>query len=142
MSFGKGGFAVEPEGACCFIHRRMTVWDEDRLELALRASKEGIWDWSLERETMVYSAWVLRFLDYRRKDMPHLFKDREKIMDEASAAAVEEALQEVRDEESDLFAVEPRAHPHGAVEVASPPRDTCARSVSYTHLTLPTTPYV
>jgi sigma-B regulation protein RsbU (phosphoserine phosphatase) len=86
----------------------MTVWKEDRLELALRASKEGIWDWSLERGTMVYSAWALRFLDYRRKDMPHLIEDRETIMDKASAAAVDEALQEVMDDESDLFSAEPR----------------------------------
>ncbi|MDB4800601.1 PAS domain-containing protein, partial [bacterium] len=85
-----------------------TVWKEDRLELALRASKEGIWDWSLERGTMVYSAWVLRFLDYRRADIPHLFEEREKIMDEASAAEVEAALQDVMDEETDLFAAEPR----------------------------------
>ncbi len=86
----------------------MTVWEEDRLELALRASKEGVWDWSLERGTMVYSAWVLRFLDYRRSEMPHLFEDRDEIMDEVSAAEVAEALDELISEESDLFAAEPR----------------------------------
>jgi len=84
------------------------VWKEDRLELALRASKEGIWDWSLERGTMVYTAWVMRFLDYRRGDMPHLFNDRDEIMDEPSALAVQESLQDVIDEESDLFSAEPR----------------------------------
>lgn len=78
------------------------------MELALRASKEGIWDWSLERDEMVYSAWVLRFLGYRRDEMPHLIKDRDKIMDETSAQQVAEALEDIIEEESDLFAVEPQ----------------------------------
>lgn len=87
---------------------RMAIWNDDRLELALRASKEGIWDWSLERDTMVYSAWILRFLGYRRNEMPHLIHDRDKIMDPESAQETSEALQDILDEESDLFAVEPR----------------------------------
>lgn len=86
----------------------MASWNDDRLELALRASKEGIWDWSLERDEMVYSAWVLRFLRYRRNEMPHLIKDREEIMDAESAEQVGKNLQDILEEESDLFSAEPR----------------------------------
>lgn len=86
---------------------RMASWNDDRLELALRASKEGIWDWSLERDEMVYSAWVLRFLGYRRGEMPHLIRDREEIMDAESAEQVGKALQDILEEESDLFSAEP-----------------------------------
>lgn len=87
---------------------KMATWNDDRLELALRASKEGIWDWSLERETMVYSAWVLRFLGYCRNEMPHLIHDCDEIMAPDSARETHEALQDIVDEESDLFAIEPK----------------------------------
>ena len=31
----------------------MASWNDDRLELALRASREGIWDWDLENRSIV-----------------------------------------------------------------------------------------
>lgn len=99
---------IEKRGRIVFIEGRMPTWNEDRLELALRASKEGIWDWSLERDEIVYSAWVLRFLGYRRDEMPHLIKDRDDIMEKESAREIQEALQDIIEEESDLFAVEPK----------------------------------
>jgi sigma-B regulation protein RsbU (phosphoserine phosphatase) len=48
---------------------------DDRLELALRASNEGIWDWNVVTGDMHYSGRILRFLGCRRNEMPHLFKD-------------------------------------------------------------------
>ncbi len=86
----------------------MSTWNEDRLELAFRASKEGIWDWNLEKGTMFYSGRTLRFLGYRRDEAPHLFHHCETLMDEASAEAMKKALADVHAEETDLFAVEPR----------------------------------
>ncbi|MGJ8697500.1 MAG: PAS domain-containing protein [Verrucomicrobiaceae bacterium] len=86
----------------------MATWTEDRLELALRASKEGIWDWNLVTDKIVYSAWILRFLGYRRNEMPHFFHDQEKLMDEASAEGFNESLREVQAEETDLFSAEPQ----------------------------------
>ncbi len=84
------------------------MWNEDRLELAFRASKEGIWDWNLEKGTIFYSGRTLRFLGYRRADAPHLFLETEKLMDEESQTAFREAYQQLEAEETDLFAVEPR----------------------------------
>jgi len=86
----------------------MATRREDRLQMALRASKEGIWDWDLVAKTIYYSQRVYRFLGYRKEEMPHLFEDREGHMDEESVAAVDEALRRVIQEGEDLFAVEPR----------------------------------
>ncbi len=76
--------------------------------MALQASKEGIWDWDLVQKTIYYSPRVYRFLGYRKSEIPHLFEDRKFQMDEASAAAVDEALRRVIQEGEDLFAVEPK----------------------------------
>jgi len=86
----------------------MSGWNEDRLELAFRASKEGIWDWNLEKDTMFYSGRTLRFMGYRRNEAPHFFKEAEQLMDELSVKAVKEALALIEAEETDLLAVEPR----------------------------------
>ncbi len=79
---------------------------EDRLQLALQASKEGIWDWNLVTKSIYYSPRISRFLGYRKDEMPHLFEDREEHMDEESVVLVDEALRRVIQEGEDLFAVE------------------------------------
>lgn len=86
----------------------MGTWKDDRLQLALQASKEGIWDWDLVKKTIYYSPRVYRFLGYRKEEMPNLFEERGEHMDEASVEAVDEALRRVIQEGEDLFAVEPR----------------------------------
>ncbi|MFT6861525.1 MAG: sigma-B regulation protein RsbU (phosphoserine phosphatase) [Akkermansiaceae bacterium] len=86
----------------------MGSWKEDRLQLVLRASREGIWDWDLVEGSIYYSRRVYRFMGYRKEDMPNLFEERREHMDEASVAAVDEALRRVVQEGEDLFAVEPR----------------------------------
>ena len=73
----------------------MASWNDNRLEVALRASREGIWDWDLENHDIYYSGRVLRFLGYRRKDAPNLFEKRKELMDEASVAEMDEALRRV-----------------------------------------------
>lgn len=45
----------------------------ERLELALRASNEGIWDWWTDRREIYYSRRILEFLECGRKNAPHLF---------------------------------------------------------------------
>lgn len=45
----------------------------ERLELALRASNEGIWDWWTDRKEIYYSRRILEFLECGRKNAPHLF---------------------------------------------------------------------
>lgn len=86
----------------------MASWKEDRLQLVLQASREGIWDWDLVKGTIYFSPRVCRFMGYRKDEMPNFFQDRSEHMDEASVAAVNEALRRVLQEGEDLFAVEPR----------------------------------
>lgn len=88
--------------------RKMEGRDDDRLQLVLRASKEGIWDWDLIRKTIYYSPRVYRFMGYRKGEMPNMFEKREEFMDAESVAAVNEALRRVEQEGEDLFAAEPR----------------------------------
>ena len=45
----------------------------ERLELALRASNEGIWDWETDRNEIFYSRRVLEFLECGRDHAPNLF---------------------------------------------------------------------
>lgn len=86
----------------------MTSGKNDRLQLALRASKEGIWDWDLKAGTIDYSIRALRFLGCRKDDAPNIFIKGSGLLDEESMKAVEEALRRVNDEGEDLFAVEPK----------------------------------
>ncbi len=85
----------------------MGSWRDDRLQLALRASKEGIWDWNLADGTIYFSRRIYRFLAYRKEEMPNFFAQRREYMDEESVLAVDEALQRVIQEGEELFAVEP-----------------------------------
>ena len=81
---------------------------DDRLELALRASNEGIWDWNIGSDEIHYSGRILRFLGRRRDEMPHLFRDTDLIHQDDRDEFVrrlEEVLQPGAD---DLFAIEPR----------------------------------
>jgi len=84
----------------------MATRREDRLQMALQASKEGIWDWDLVEKSIYYSPRVYRFLGYRKGEMRNLFEDRKSHMDEESVRAVDEALRRVIQEGEDLFAVE------------------------------------
>jgi len=45
----------------------------ERLELALKASNEGIWDWWMERMDIYYSRRILEFLECGKHNAPHLF---------------------------------------------------------------------
>ncbi len=45
----------------------------ERLELALRASNEGIWDWQTEQKEIYYSRRILEFLECGRDRAPNLF---------------------------------------------------------------------
>lgn len=45
----------------------------DRLELALKASNEGIWDWWVDQAEIYYSRRILEFLECGKEHAPHLF---------------------------------------------------------------------
>ena len=67
----------------------------DRLELALRASNEGIWDWWVDREEIFYSRRILEFLECSEAAAPNFFRpphdpvhpeDRERFVAKLSGA--------------------------------------------------------
>ena len=45
----------------------------ERLELALRASNEGIWDWQTDQTRIYYSRRILEFLECGRERAPNIF---------------------------------------------------------------------
>lgn len=47
--------------------------DEGRLELALRASNEGIWDWWTHRQDIYYSRRILECLECGKQNAPNFF---------------------------------------------------------------------
>jgi len=49
--------------------------EKDRLDLALKASNEGVWDWDIAAGKIFYSNRVLGFLGYGQIDAPNIFAD-------------------------------------------------------------------
>lgn len=47
--------------------------ESDRLELALRASNEGIWDWMTDEKKIFYSRRILEFLECTASSAPNIF---------------------------------------------------------------------
>ena len=81
---------------------------DDRLELALRASNEGIWDWDLGRDEIHYSGRILRFLGFRRNEMPHIFRDLDRVHENDRELFEEKLAEVMKPYGEDLLAVEPR----------------------------------
>lgn len=70
----------------------------ERLELALRASNEGIWDWWTHQSEIYYSRRILEFLECGRRRAPNLFLPPHDHIHphehRAFSLAVEQALQD------------------------------------------------
>ncbi|MEP2775966.1 MAG: SpoIIE family protein phosphatase [Luteolibacter sp.] len=69
--------------------------DPERLELALRASNEGIWDWLTDETAIYYSSRILSFLRYGDEQAPNIFlppylsvhqEDRQRFADAVTLA--------------------------------------------------------
>ena len=86
----------------------MEDWTDDRLELALRASNEGIWDWDLGSDEITYSGRILRFLNYRRHEVPHLFRTPDLIHPDDREEFEGILAQTMRPDGGELIAAEPR----------------------------------
>ncbi len=54
--------------------------EEERLDLALKASNEGIWDWDLIQGEIYYSNRLLGFLGYGRFGAPNIFEEAEEYV--------------------------------------------------------------
>ena len=81
---------------------------DDRLELALRASNEGIWDWDLGTDEIHYSGRILRFLGRRREEMPNLFRAVDLIHEDDRGSFVTRLSEVLQPDGEDLLRVEPR----------------------------------
>ncbi|MEO5916483.1 MAG: SpoIIE family protein phosphatase [Luteolibacter sp.] len=55
------------------ILRERNVVKLERLELALRASNEGIWDWQIDQQDIFYSRRILEFIECGTSRAPNLF---------------------------------------------------------------------
>lgn len=83
----------------------------DRLELALRASNEGIWQWDLAHNSVSYSERVLTFLGYPLGLAPNIFESIEQFFHADDVPDVEAALAEIlKPNGIAIFAVDCRYH--------------------------------
>lgn len=72
MARGLGQFVITMNDDRRVFNDRDAVKLE-RLELALKASNEGIWDWWTDRKEIYYSRRILEFLECGKDRAPHLF---------------------------------------------------------------------
>lgn len=79
----------------------------DRLDLALEASNEGIWDWDFETATLDFSERVGDFFGCKRKRVPNFFEDVAFVHEEDREVFFAEVAA-VRAGEKDILAAEPR----------------------------------
>ena len=60
----------------------MDIFDEQTLELTLKASNEGTWDWNRNTNEIFYSKRVLEFLGYTSSTPPNIMTHAESIVHE------------------------------------------------------------
>lgn len=89
----------------------METSSRDRLDLALHASNEGVWDWYVGDENIYYSEQALEFLGYDEKSAPNLITHPKKYIHpddlEKFGSSFSAALTRGSD---DIFAVDGRYH--------------------------------
>lgn len=86
----------------------------ERLELALKASNEGIWDWWTDRREIYYSRRILEFLECGKKRAPHLFLAPHDSIHPDDRRAFEMALtQAMQDSGPETLAVDTRVRTGG-----------------------------
>jgi len=82
---------------------------EDRLELALRASNEGIWQWDVIGQEVSYSERVLKFLGYASDDAPNIFMQPDLYLHENDLPKFRQSIRDVMLQNgSELIAVDCR----------------------------------
>lgn len=86
----------------------------ERLELALKASNEGIWDWWIGRSEIYYSRRILEFLECGRRRAPHLFLPPHECIHPDDRPLFERALaQALQDSGPEILAVDARVQAGG-----------------------------
>ncbi|MEM9081456.1 MAG: SpoIIE family protein phosphatase [Verrucomicrobiota bacterium] len=79
----------------------------ERLDLALEASNEGIWDWDFETGTIDYTERVGEFFECGQDEIPNFFMDGDFVHEEDREAFFA-ALDEVKTGRREVLAAEPR----------------------------------
>ena len=79
----------------------------ERLDLALEASNEGIWDWDFNTDTLDFTDRVGEFFDCQSDEVPNFFKSEEFVHEEDREEFFE-AIEAIRKGESEILAAEPR----------------------------------
>ncbi|MFC4993454.1 SpoIIE family protein phosphatase [Rubritalea tangerina] len=87
----------------------MQTTTQDRLELALRASNEGIWQWNVIEQEVSYSERVLSFLGYDSGEAPNIFLQPDLYLHEDDLPLFKQEVGGIlRDRGTDLMAVDCR----------------------------------
>ncbi|GAA5495419.1 hypothetical protein Rhal01_01594 [Rubritalea halochordaticola] len=93
----------------CRVDKEMIPPEEDRLELALRASNEGIWQWRVSDHSVQYSDRVLGFLDCNSDNAPNIFTDIDRCFHENDREHFKRVLEGVlKQDGKELFGVDIR----------------------------------
>lgn len=86
----------------------------ERLELALRASNEGIWDWQTDEKAIFYSRRILEFLECGKDRAPNLFlPPYDCIYEDEREAFVRAVTQALLDGGPETLAVDARVRTGG-----------------------------
>ena len=80
----------------------------DRLDLVLKASNEGVWDWDVENGEIYYSNRVLMFLGYGRIGAPNIFTDPEPYIHPEDVEVFRKKIDRVLSRNGRFIAAEPR----------------------------------
>ena len=73
----------------------MTSDSQDRLELALLASNEGVWDWYVGEEEIYYSERVIGFLGYSAEEAPNIILHARKYFHEDELPELRKAYRKI-----------------------------------------------
>lgn len=82
---------------------------QEILDLVLKASNEGIWDWDVGSDTIYYSEKIYEFFGCEESDAPNFMQNPEAILESEDVSYLKNILDLVlMDEEEELFAVDCR----------------------------------
>jgi sigma-B regulation protein RsbU (phosphoserine phosphatase) len=86
--------------------------DDERLDLALKASNEGIWDWDVASGEIYYSNRLLMFLRYGRFGAPNIFSDASEHVHPDDLRSFQKKVDRVLLRGGKFLAVESRIRTH------------------------------
>ena len=88
---------------------------DDRLELALQASHEGIWQWDLSSNQISYSDRILNMIGHTNETAPHLFENLLQHYHPEDATILSNELKKLLSGEEEVLGVHCRfIHPDGS----------------------------